>query len=69
MAANSNLSKLLNTLRAIDDINFDIEKVQRYINFEPEGVFEEDSKEAYKNVLGRLLTIRHALEKQRDALE
>ena len=62
-------SKLINTLRAIDDINQDISKLRRYIDYEPDGVFEIDAKEAYDNSLGRLLTIRHALEKKRDILK
>ena len=64
-----NLANLSETLRAIDDINADIKKVERYINFTPDGAFEIEGKEAYTNVLGRLLTMRHALEKKRGILE
>lgn len=65
----NNLSNLDETLRAIDDINGDIKKIQRYIKFTPDGVFEEDAIQAYKNVLDRLMTIRHALEKKKENLE
>ncbi len=63
------LANLSDTLRAIDDINADIKKIKRYINYTPDGAFEIEGKEAYTNVLGRLLTMRHALEKKRDILE
>ncbi len=57
------------TLRTIDDINTDIKKIRRYIKYTPDGAFEIEAIDAYTNVLGRLLTIRHALEKKRDSLE
>ena len=63
------LANLFKVLRTIDDINTDIDKLRRYIDFEPNDPYEEDAQGAYKNSLGRLLTIRHALEKKREKLE
>ena len=63
------LANLFKVMRTIDDINTDINKIRRYIDFTPEDPFEEDAQCAYKNSLGRLLTIRHALDKKREKLE
>jgi len=57
-------------MRALDDINADIDKYKRYMNYTPTaGVFEEEAKQAFQNVIGRLLTMRHALERELEILE
>jgi hypothetical protein len=56
-------------MRSIDDINEDIDKLRRYTDFDSEDPFEKEAKQAYENALGRLLTIRHALDKKKEKLE
>lgn len=56
--------------RALDDIRMELEYKQRMLNqFKPENSFEEEAFSAYTNVVGRLKTIRHALERRKDILE
>jgi|SaaInlStandDraft_2_1057019.scaffolds.fasta_scaffold365316_2 hypothetical protein len=63
------LANIAETLMAIDFIGRDINRINIYINFDAEDVFETDSKAAFENKLGRLLTIRHALHKKLKRLE
>jgi len=63
------LSKISKTLRALDDIEKDIDKISRYIDFDADDTFERESQDAYTNSLSRLLTLRSALRKKRDRLE
>jgi hypothetical protein len=63
------LSRIEENQRGLDDIEKDIKKLIRYTDFTPTDPFEEDSKKAYQNALGRLRTIRHALNKKKEKLE
>jgi len=63
------LANLFKVMRTIDDINQEIDKVKRYLDFDYEDHWERTSHDAYTNKLNYLLTIRHALEKKREKLE
>ena len=56
--------------RVLDDVRLEIEKRDRMLNqFKPENGFEDEAFSAYTNVVGRLKTIRHALERRKKDLE
>jgi hypothetical protein len=65
----NDLANIAETMMAIDFINRDIKRIRIYINFDADDVFETDSKAAFENKLGRLLTIRHALQNKLKRLE
>jgi hypothetical protein len=65
----NDLAKLDETLRTLDDLNEEIDKVKRYLEFEPDNVFEQDCYDSYGNKLGRLLTLRHTFEKLKTRYE
>jgi len=64
------LRNLEQTLRAIDFINKQIEDWENVLEHViPMNTFEEDAHDAYKNSWSRLLTLRHALEREKERLE
>jgi|APSaa5957512493_1039668.scaffolds.fasta_scaffold135026_2 hypothetical protein len=65
----NDLSNLGETLRTLDDIREDIEKIERYTNFDDSDVFEQHGKQYYLSQLEVLLTLRHAHLKKKEKFE
>ena len=64
------LSNLVETKRALQDLRLRIEQTELMLkHLHPNNSFEEEAKDAFTNVLGRYLTIRHALEREKERLE